>query len=157
MRARNIPFVVVLLSGSRHGSLLSVVEHFTDDNDRNLSRQIGVDERHRGVDSSRLSATFHRLGSLSVIVVFLFAHTIIFVHAKKQQGSQFAVPLLNSYEAEVALNTAPWLGALFVSVDEVLSFVSLIFPNTDVYPMDFYRNDGGRWANYNVENKARGK
>lgn len=29
------------------------------------------------------------------------------------------------------------------------------FAPLDVYPMDFYRKDGGRWANYAAENRAR--
>lgn len=42
-------------------------------------------------------------------------------------GYAFDVPLLNSYEAEVALKSSPWL---------------------EVYPMDYYRQEGGEWTNY---------
>jgi len=49
-------------------------------------------------------------------------------------GIHFGTPLLNPYEAEVALNDANW---------------------QDVYPMDFYRKDAGRWGNYNEVNVKR--
>eukprot|EP01090_Pellita_catalonica_P005746 TRINITY_DN15983_c0_g1_i1.p1 TRINITY_DN15983_c0_g1~~TRINITY_DN15983_c0_g1_i1.p1 ORF type:complete len:408 (+),score=66.27 TRINITY_DN15983_c0_g1_i1:40-1263(+) len=42
-------------------------------------------------------------------------------------GSTFAAPLLNPYEAEVALKGVEWLPR---------------------YPMDFYAHDGGRWSVY---------
>lgn len=40
-------------------------------------------------------------------------------------GYAFAKPLLTPYEAEVALGAVEWL---------------------DVYPMDFYAEDGGEWT-----------
>lgn len=42
-------------------------------------------------------------------------------------GYAFSAPLLSSYELHVALGNAEW---------------------QEVYPMDFYRQDGGPWANY---------
>ena len=51
-------------------------------------------------------------------------------------GTAFATPLLNPYEAFVALGSVTW---------------------QSVYPMDFYRRDGGVWTNYYGKQKARGK
>jgi 2-(3-amino-3-carboxypropyl)histidine synthase len=49
-------------------------------------------------------------------------------------GYAFEVPLLSSYEAEVALGSTAW---------------------QQVYPMDYYRQDGGSWANYHKRELAR--
>jgi 2-(3-amino-3-carboxypropyl)histidine synthase len=43
-------------------------------------------------------------------------------------------PVLNPYELNVCLEEAPW---------------------RDVYPMDFYANQGGTWTNYHEQNKSR--
>jgi hypothetical protein len=48
-------------------------------------------------------------------------------------GHEFGVPLLNGYEAEVALGQAEW---------------------RTVYPMDYYANDGGEWSVYAERQKA---
>lgn len=42
-------------------------------------------------------------------------------------GYSFNVPLLNTYEADVAFNGSQWL---------------------DIYPMDFYSKEGGQWSVY---------
>eukprot|EP01112_Ceratiomyxa_fruticulosa_P016703 TRINITY_DN5088_c0_g1_i1.p1 TRINITY_DN5088_c0_g1~~TRINITY_DN5088_c0_g1_i1.p1 ORF type:complete len:493 (-),score=85.41 TRINITY_DN5088_c0_g1_i1:86-1519(-) len=45
-------------------------------------------------------------------------------------GEAFSKPLLNTYEAEVALGAIEW---------------------KNVYPMDYYSKDGGPWSNYYVQ------
>lgn len=49
-------------------------------------------------------------------------------------GYAFPAPLLSPYEAEVALGAIQW---------------------QDIYPMDFYRRDGGSWSNYHKSEQAR--
>lgn len=49
-------------------------------------------------------------------------------------GHQFPLPLLNTYEAEVALGQIEWLPA---------------------YPMDYYAERGGDWSNYAEKRKQR--
>ena len=46
-------------------------------------------------------------------------------------GSSYPLPLLNPYEAEVMLGTAPW-----------------IEETKQAYPMDHYANNGGPWTTY---------
>lgn len=50
------------------------------------------------------------------------------------RGHHFPRPLLNPYEAHVALDATPW---------------------QDVYPMDFYAEGGGPWTNYFHRAKGR--
>lgn len=52
-------------------------------------------------------------------------------------GHMFSKPLLNSHELEVCLGSATWNG------DE------------GPYPMDFYKIEGGPWANYYESNRNR--
>jgi len=47
-------------------------------------------------------------------------------------GTAFKKPLLNSYEAEVALDGISW---------------------QELYPMDYYAKDGGAWSNYHPRGK----
>ena len=58
-------------------------------------------------------------------------------------GHEYGRPLLNTYEAEVALGTAQWLVGEGDGVKR--------------YPMDYYAEAGGEWSNYAEREKQRAR
>ena len=61
-------------------------------------------------------------------------------------GHEYGRPLLNTYEAEVALGTAQWLLGTGGGEEGVAR-----------YPMDYYAEAGGEWSNYAEREKQRAK
>ena len=60
-------------------------------------------------------------------------------------GHEYGRPLLNTYEAEVALGSAQWLGGGGGGAEGGLAR----------YPMDYYADAGGEWTNYAEREKKR--